>query len=168
MEKQTSQMRWQIAESLATTMMTVAGASNKAIFLMSKGFALAQTFIYTQLASAMAMTTPPAPNFALAAATEKMGYAKMALIGATALGGIATGSMGGGGGSGGGGSSYPDVGTPAATGTPEEKPRTITFNIHGDIVDSDRFVDNLVERINEAGAQREVFVNWSRGSGDGN
>jgi len=165
MEQQIAQVRLQIAASLANTMLSMAGADQKALFLVSKAFAMAQAIMATHMSIAQALAVPPVPNVALGAVAAKLGYSQVALIAATTIGGLLTG---GGGGSGGGGgtnsTSYPEV-TPPEIIDPNQNKGSITFNIHGDIVKDDQWIDSIVERINDAG-DREVFVNWANGAGE--
>lgn len=106
--------RLQIETTLQTGRADIIGASadlitaigdkeSKAVFLISKAAALAQTYISTQVAAAQALAAPPGPPFTipLAANVETLGYIRMAAIGATAIkglaqGGIVSGASGGG------------------------------------------------------------------------
>ena len=72
----------------------VAGTESKAVFLIQKAAALAQTMIATQVASAQALASIPYPaNLAAAANIETIGYIKMGTIAATAIKGLATGGI---------------------------------------------------------------------------
>lgn len=105
-QKIANQQQLQMTSSMQTSRADIIGASgdliaalgdkeSKAVFLLQKAAGLAQVYIATQVASAMALAAPPGPpaTIPLAANVETLGYIKMAAIGATAIKGLATGGI---------------------------------------------------------------------------
>ena len=68
-------------------------AVGKAIFFIRKARAIAQAIVATNVAAAEALSTPPAPNFPLAAAAKFAGYTNVAVIAASAIAGAAEGGI---------------------------------------------------------------------------
>lgn len=146
------------------------GKTSRTAFKVYQGMAIAQTVIDTYKAAQGAYSAlagipivGPALGAAAAAAAIVAGMARVQAIKAQKPGG--GGAAGGGGGGGGAVGTYP---ASPATGLPEfetaetvgARRATLTINVEGDIIDSETFIDGLVEKINAA-EDRDVFINQS-------
>lgn len=147
--------------ALFMTLLQVAGVSGKKLFMLQKawqvGAAIASAYAAANLAIA---TIPPPKGEAVAAARLSWGLKNAALIGVQAIGQMAASS----GGSVGGGTYISPTVTTTDAFEPGEQRGTLTINIQGDIIGDDAFIDDLVERINEA-EDRDVFINQSNYAG---
>lgn len=166
MKLQSAQMIMSMTQQFLGNIQTMTDKNNKAIFYASKALAIGQAIVYTHMSTAMALATPPAPNLPLGALAKAVGYANVAAIIGTTLtgGGGAGGGAGGGGGS--GNISYPEV-TPTEVIAPDDTKGSLHIHIGGDVVGNidDQWVDNLVDRVNDA-SDREVYINYSYQSGE--
>lgn len=157
LRQRSANMQRTLNAALFTTMLQVAGVSGKKLFLLQKawqiGSAVASAFTSANLAMA---TIPPPQGEIVAAARLKAGLLNAKIIAATAVGQLAAG----GGSTGGGTYTSPTVTTPADLTEATGDRGTLTINIQGDIIGDEQFIDELVERINEA-SDRDVFINQS-------
>ena len=96
LDQLTAQAQVNIASATANLIVAVAGRGNKLAFLISKGAAIAQAVVATNLASVQALAVPPSPNFALAGLAKTAGAINIAAIAATAIQGFAQGGEVGG------------------------------------------------------------------------
>lgn len=124
----------------------------KALFLANKAHALAETWINTQAAMALARATLP-PPFGEAVAAQRLlaGKLNMAAIVATAITGFS--SAGGGGGSSSGSSSSlgsTSVEAAAPVGDVERAPRQINITLERSSLYTSEMVRELVEELNKA------------------
>lgn len=175
MQQQVGKSKLKVAESIGMAALQMAGVQGKALFAIVQAIEIAKAIAGTHAAAAMALATPPAPNFAASAAALNAGYWNVAAIAATAVAqGVA--SFGGGGGSasvGGGTFASPTVTTPAVdeallADTEEAAARRGSINFFfqgGDVVGNEQFIDDIVEKINLA-EDRDVFINFSQFSGE--
>jgi len=151
-----------IAQGLAQAAMAQFGASSTAMFVAMKAFELGKAIVGVHSAAAQALAVPPAPNFALHAATLKVGYTEVAAIIAQSIGQMA--ASGSGGGYTGGGSYTSPVVTTGTGANQQDRMNTenpgTTIIIEGDMVGDEAYVDSLVEKINQA-SDRNVFINKS-------
>lgn len=165
-EQQAAMVRMQMAQSVATTLATMAGAGSQEVFAITKAFDIGMAVMSAHTAAAKALAEVPWPyNMAVSAKMLKLGYLQAGLIAATSMGSLmAGGGAGGGGGS--GNVSYPET-TPPDIINPSENKGSLHIHIEGDIVGdiNDSWVDKLVDRVNEA-SDRSVYIDWSRGSGE--
>jgi hypothetical protein len=122
--------------STASGLVAEFGGKSTAAFLVSKGLALASTWVAGQQAEMMALATPPGPpaTFPLAAMVRAKTMMNLAAIAATTLMSLGRGGGGGGGGAG-GGSQAPVMGA-------ERTPQT-TIVIKG------KGLENLIDEINQ-------------------
>ena len=161
LRQRSSDLQMQLQGAMFTTLLQIAGVSGKKLFLLQKawqvGAAIASAYTAANLALA---TIPPPAGEAVAAARLKWGLANATLIGATAIGQMAASSSGA---VGGGTFTSPTVTTTDAF-EPGAQRGSLTINIQGDIIGDDAFIDDLVERINEA-EDRDVFINQSNYAG---
>ncbi len=167
MKLRSAQMVMSMGQQLASNLQSMTDKNNKALFYASKALAIGQAIVYTEMSAAMAAATPPTPNLPLAALARSVGYANVAAIAATTLTGGGGGS--GAGGSGGGGGSanvnYPDVTPPPVT-DPYENRGSLTVNINGPVIGNEQYIDDLIEKINDAKDDRNVTINYSTYAGD--
>jgi len=132
---------------------------NKAIFAVVKAASIGQALISTYTGAANAMKDVPYPyNFAAAASVIAYGMAQVASI--TSQG------MGGGGGAASAGvpvtssTTAPTVDT-QVSGVGTESGGAIHFHLDGNFVGGipDEIVDDMIDKINDAGSERDVYVN---------
>ncbi len=138
LKQRSASMQINIAKSLGTTLLQVAGTSSEAIFLVAKGFDIAVAIISAHAAGAKALAEVPYPyNLAVSAKMVTLGYLQAAAIAAVAIGQMAA-SRGGSGLSGGGTFVSPTVTAPATPPPPTngQTGPTVILNIHGDFFDS--------------------------------
>lgn len=84
-----AQRKMDIANAAANFLVAVGGKENKAIFLVSKAAAIAQSIVSTNAAAAMALASVPYPaNLAAASHVKIAGYLNTAAIAATAIQGL--------------------------------------------------------------------------------
>jgi|TARA_R100000789_G_scaffold92690_1_gene91390 tape measure domain-containing protein len=135
-----------------------------ALFLAEKAVAIAQIFIRTKEAAALALATiPPPAGFGVAAGIEAKGQLDMALVAATAIGGVVAASGGGGGGGAGVAISLPETAADSGNifGLDEQFEKRISATITDDDeltsekirvvgIDGSKFEDFLVDLLNEA------------------
>lgn len=125
-----------------------------AIFIAEKAVAIAQIFIRTKEAAALALATiPPPVGFGVAAGIEAKGALDMALVAATAIGGVAAASGGGGGGGTGGAIALPE--TAADTGDTAE---TFEKRISATISDEEGITSEQIRVIGIDGSKFEDFL----------
>ncbi|WP_020675273.1 hypothetical protein [Geopsychrobacter electrodiphilus] len=145
--------RLELAAGLANIATIIAGNSKAAALaalILTKGVAMANIFINTQEAAAAALAPPPLglgpiAGAALSVAIETAGYTRMGLVGLTGLAQAAT-SGGGGGNYGGGTPSNPVVTQPNGN-SQASQAMVVTVNVHGDIVDYERWTETTMAPI---------------------
>ena len=80
-----------IAGNLNRILVASGGKHNKALFAIEKAAAIARIFVSTQLSAALALATPPVPNFPLATLVQISGGVGMAAVAAETISAFAKG-----------------------------------------------------------------------------
>lgn len=171
-KQQSSKHQQAIAFQLGTALLTTVGAGADAIFVAQKAFDVGLAIMGGHAAAAKALAEVPYPyNLAVSAEQLSLGYWHAAAIAATGIGQLVASHSGS---TGGGTHTSPVVTTSSSTSAsnastglidpaftePEER-GTLTINIEGDMIGDETYIDNLVEKINEAREDRDVTVNYS-------
>jgi len=151
----------QTAMNIGRAIQAFVGTENKVVFGMMKAVEVAKATMAAFTASNMALASPPGPPWTipLAQSVLMMGLANAAAIGAVAIGQIA----GIGGASPGAGSTGAVTAAPVSYASPDVEPVRAegrpTMNIYiREFVGEESYIDYLIERINQAGQDRDVYV----------
>lgn len=146
-------------------LLTSVAKDNRAVFEATKALSIGQAIMTAYAGANQALGSLPYPaNIIAAASVVAFGLANVASIASQSMDGT------------GGGAS---AGVPAVSATTApivdttapgygagdvESGRTLTINIHGDLIGDEQYVDNLVDKINEA-EDRDVFINQTNYAG---
>jgi len=161
-KQQTQQSYLNLASATGNAIIAIWNKDAKKQFAMQKAFQVGLAVMSAYLASNQALASPPGPpaTIPLAAAVLKLGLVNAAVIAAQSIGQYAA-SKNSGGSLGSGGGATPTYEVSPYTGIPagdEEKKRTLTIHIYGDILGDEAVIDRLAEKINEGVENRNVRI----------
>jgi hypothetical protein len=157
--KRSAASQFQIATSLASALLSVAGASSKQIFAVTKALEFGQAIMAAHAAYNLALANPPGPPWTIpiAEAARAAGYLNAAAIAATALGQMAMSSNG----NVGRGTYTSPVVTTAGGGLTDvpvtgEQKGQVNIYLEGDLLADQYYIELLAEKLSEAVEDKEV------------
>ena len=161
-EQQVRKNRINMAVSLGTSLLKIAGANAKMVFLATKALDVGTAIMGAHAGAAQALASVPYPaNLAAAATVLKWGYVNAAVIAASALGSLVSG----GGGSSGSVSTADynadhDSTIPAINDTGSQETKSnLNIIFEGDVrIEDEAYIEELAAKISEAVEDREVTL----------
>ena len=144
---------FQGAGGLLKAFTILAGKESKAVFAIGKALQISQALVAAYAAFNQALAHPPGPptTIPVAAAALAAGLGNVATIAAASFGGR---------GGGGGGAIAATPTTPTPTPVTEtqfaDSQPTYTFNIEGDVLADEGYIEKIAEKFSEAVEGREV------------